>query len=141
MTDRTGRPGPSTWEAGEYPEGRENYPVGGVSWYEALAFAKFAGKAIPTVVHWNHAAGIIHSASIVPLSNFSGQGPSPVGSGGGISAYGTYDMAGNVREWCLNASGDGRFILGGGWMTSRTSSPTSILNVRSTDRRPMGSGW
>jgi formylglycine-generating enzyme required for sulfatase activity/dienelactone hydrolase len=115
MTDRTGRPGPSTWEAGEYPSGQENYPVGGVSWYEAVAFAKFAGKALPTVAHWNHAAGVYHSASIVPLSNFSGQGAVSVGSNRGISAYGTYDMAGNVREWCLNAGGDQRFILGGGW--------------------------
>ena len=115
MTDRTGRPGPSSWEAGEYPPGQENHPVGGVSWYEAVAFAKFAGKAIPTVAHWNHAASVYHSASIVPLSNFSGQGARPTGTGRGISAYGTYDMAGNVREWCLNASGNQRFILGGGW--------------------------
>ena len=115
MTDRTGRPGPSSWEAGEYAPGQENYPVGGVSWYEAVAFAKFAGKAIPTVAHWNHAASVIHSASIVPLSNFAGQGAQPVGTGRGISAYGTYDMAGNVREWCLNAGGNQRFILGGGW--------------------------
>jgi formylglycine-generating enzyme required for sulfatase activity/dienelactone hydrolase len=115
MTDRTGRPGPSTWEAGEYASGQENYPVGGVSWYEAAAFAKFAGKAIPTVAHWNHAAGVYHSASIVPLSNFSGHGAVPVDSTRAISVYGTYNMAGNVREWCLNAGGDQRFILGGGW--------------------------
>jgi eukaryotic-like serine/threonine-protein kinase len=115
MTDRTGRPGPSTWEAGEYQPGDENDPVGGVSWYEAAAYAKFAGKSLPTVAHWNHAASIYNSAWIVPLSNFSGQSVVPVGSSRGISAYGTYDMAGNVREWCLNAGGSGRFILGGGW--------------------------
>jgi eukaryotic-like serine/threonine-protein kinase len=115
MTDRTGRPGPSVWEAGDFPPGQETYPVGGVSWYEAVAFAKFAGKAIPTVAHWNHAASIYHSAAIVPLSNFAGQGARPTGTGRGISAYGTYDMAGNVREWCRNASGNQRFILGGGW--------------------------
>jgi formylglycine-generating enzyme required for sulfatase activity len=89
--------------------------VGGVSWYEALAFAKFTGKDIPTVAHWNHAASVIHSAVIVPASNFGGQGAEAVGPGRGISAYGTYDMAGNVREWCLNSSGNERFILGGGW--------------------------
>jgi formylglycine-generating enzyme required for sulfatase activity/tRNA A-37 threonylcarbamoyl transferase component Bud32/pimeloyl-ACP methyl ester carboxylesterase len=115
MTDRTGRLGPSTWEAGEYPPGQEKHPVGGVSWYEALAFAKFTGKDIPTVAHWNHAASVIHSAVIVPASNFGGQGAEAVGPGRGISAYGTYDMAGNVREWCLNSSGNERFILGGGW--------------------------
>src|SRR4029077_5816501 len=66
MTDRTGRPGPSSWEAGEYAPGQANHPDGGVSWYEAVAFAKFAGKAIPTVAPWNHAASIYQSASIVP---------------------------------------------------------------------------
>ena len=115
MTDRTGRPGPSTWEAGDYPTGQQHHPVAGVSWYEAAAFAKFAGKSLPTVFHWNHAASVYNSAWIVPASNFSGQGTVPVGSTRGISAYGTYDMAGNVREWCLNASGNERFILGGGW--------------------------
>ncbi|HKT59511.1 MAG TPA: protein kinase [Gemmatimonadales bacterium] len=115
MTDRTGRPGPSTWEAGEYPRDQADFPVGGVSWYEAGAFARFAGKALPSVVHWNHAAGVYHSASIVPLSNFSGRGPIPVGSSHALSQFGTLDMAGNVREWCLNPIGDQRFILGGGW--------------------------
>jgi eukaryotic-like serine/threonine-protein kinase len=115
MTDRTGRPGPSTWEAGEYPRGHDHDPVGGVSWYEAAAYATFAGKSLPTVAHWNNAASVFNSASIVPASNFSGQGAVPVSSTRGISAFGTYDMAGNVREWCLNAGGNDRFILGGGW--------------------------
>src|SRR2546428_2199817 len=115
MTDRTGRTGPATWEAGDYATGQENHPAAGVSWYEAAAFAKFAGKSVPTVFHWNHAASEYLSASIVPASNFSGRGTVPVGSTRGISAYGTYDMAGNVREWCLNASGNERFTLGGGW--------------------------
>ena len=30
--DKTGRPGPATWELGRYPEGLGDYPVGGVSW-------------------------------------------------------------------------------------------------------------
>jgi eukaryotic-like serine/threonine-protein kinase len=115
MTDRTGRTGPSTWEAGDYPRDQADFPVAGVSWYEAAAFARFAGKALPTVVHWNHAAGVYHSASIVPRSNFSGRGPVAVGSSGAVSQFGTLDMGGNVREWCLNPIGAERFILGGGW--------------------------
>src|SRR3989440_12972005 len=114
LTDRAGRPGPSTWEAGEYPAGQENHPVAGVSWYEPAAFAKFGGKSLPTVAHWNHAASVYNSAWIVPASNFSGRGTVPVATTRGISAYGTYDMAGNVREWCLYGCGAGRFLLGCG---------------------------
>jgi formylglycine-generating enzyme required for sulfatase activity/tRNA A-37 threonylcarbamoyl transferase component Bud32 len=115
MTDRTGRTGPSTWEAGEYPSGRENDPVGGVSWYEAMAYARFRGKALPTVTHWTRAAGMRSSSWMLPASNFSGRGALPVGSSRNISAFGAFDMAGNVREWCLNAYGAQRYILGGGW--------------------------
>ena len=115
LVDRTGRTGPATWEAGAPAAGRENEPVGGVSWYEAMAYARFSGKSLPTVVHWSRAARIRNSSWIVPLSNFSGRGAVPPGTARGISAFGTYDMAGNVREWCLNATGTQRFILGGGW--------------------------
>ena len=135
MTDRTGRRGPATWEAGSFPGGQGNYPVAGVSWYEAAAYAKFAGKSLPTVVHWNHAASVRNSAWIVPLSNFSGQGTVPVGTTRAISAYGTADMAGNVREWCLNASGDDRFILGGGW-NDEPYQFNDAYTQRSFDRSP-----
>ena len=42
--DPTGRSGPSTWVGGHYPEGKGDFPVAGVSWYEASAYAAFAGK-------------------------------------------------------------------------------------------------
>ena len=114
--DKTGRHGPATWEVSDYPAGEGNYPVMGVSWYEAAAYAEFAGKSLPTIFHWNSAAGTYRSHSIVPLSNFD-DGPSPVGSHQGMNVAGTYDMAGNVREWCCNAADrkGQRFILGGGW--------------------------
>jgi eukaryotic-like serine/threonine-protein kinase len=113
--DSTGRPGPATWELGTYPEGRADHPVSGVSWFEAAAFAAFAGKELPTIHQWFRAAGRGHYADILLLSNFAGQGSTPVGSHHGVSAYGVYDVAGNVKEWCANASGAKRYILGGGW--------------------------
>jgi serine/threonine protein kinase/dienelactone hydrolase len=114
--DKTGRPGPATWEVGDYPDGKADYPVTGVSWYEASAFADFAGKSLPTIYHWDRAAFTWASPEIVPLSNLNGDGPMPVGKSQSTNRFGIYDLAGNAREWCFNESTrGGRFILGGGW--------------------------
>ncbi len=115
FVDQTGRAGPSDWQVGSYPEGDENLPVGGVSWYEAAAYACFVGKSLPTIYHWFAAADPFSSNHVVPLSNFSGSGTAPVGQYKGLSRDGIYDMAGNVREWAQNPDGEARFILGGGW--------------------------
>ena len=122
FVDKTGRPGPSTWEAGDYPEGQEDYPVSGISWYEAAAYAEFAGKSLPTADHWDSGAGFWYSMfykhigpQIIPISNFNGKGPVPVGKQQGITPYGAYDLAGNVREWCWNETGKGHIISGGGY--------------------------
>lgn len=113
--DKTGRTGPAAWETGDYPNGLDDYPVSGISWYEAAAYAEFARKSLPSIYHWNVAASTQSTPFIVPFSNFNDQGPAPVGEYKGMSPFGTYDMAGNVREWCFNASENKRFILGGGW--------------------------
>jgi formylglycine-generating enzyme required for sulfatase activity/dienelactone hydrolase len=116
LRDATGRPGPAMWEGGRYPDGQDDYPVGGVSWYEAAAYAEFAGRSLPSVFHWYTAADLSASRFIVPLSNMGGTGPAPVGKHQGVGTYGTSDMAGNVREWCWNeAEGGERYILGGTW--------------------------
>ena len=120
--DRSGRAGPSTWEGGHYPQGQADYPVSGVSWYEASAYAAFAGKTLPTFSQWYLAAPASYGRYTVAASNIGRSSPAPVGSFKGLGPFGTYDMAGNVREWTLNTlDADRRFILGGA-----ASSPTYI---------------
>jgi hypothetical protein len=119
--DTTGRAGPATWELGSYPQGRAAYPVTGVSWYEAAAYARFRGASLPTVFHWARAAipdtEQLNSlaVSITPLSNFGSDGPVPVGSRQGVGPFGTYDMLGNAREWVLNAGAGQGLLIGGSW--------------------------
>ena len=105
--------------------------MGGVSWYEAAAYAEFAGKSLPTVYHWYMVAEPTAGLYLIPLSNFGTAGPAPVGKYRGVTAAGVYDMAGNVKEWCLNETRQGfRFSLGGGWNES------SYLFTDADARRP-----
>ena len=124
LVDSTGMPGPSTWIMGTYPEGKGDHPVEGVSWYEAAAYAEYAGKQLPTVFHWYRAAGLgtqqqQQFADILLVSNFNSQGTAPVGSMPGLGQNGTLDMAGNVAEWSHNSDGDLHHILGGSWMETQ----------------------
>jgi dienelactone hydrolase len=130
--DLTGQPGPSTWRLSDYPEGQADFPVGGVSWYEAAAYAEFAGKSLPTVYHWLYAGDTGPFSDAVNLGNFSGQGPASAGKYRSLGAFGTLDMAGNVQEWVLNANGDGklRYTLGGAW------NQPSYMAMNISDARP-----
>ena len=115
--DAVGQPGPATWELGEYPAGEDDHPVAGVSWYEAAAYAAWANKQLPTVFHWSRVAFPFVTSQIAPLANLSGRATVPIGSTHSVNRFGVHDLAGNVREWVVNAidRGGERFILGGGW--------------------------
>jgi dienelactone hydrolase len=80
-----------------------------------MAYAEFAGKQLPAVYHWWNAASPSLYSDILAFSNYGGTGPAPTGSHAGIGPFGTYDMAGNVKEWCRNEHDGQHYILGGGW--------------------------
>ena len=131
LTDRTGLPGPRDWVRQSYPDERDRHPVVGVTWHEARAFCASRDKRLPTVFEWEKTArdgrssslsvrmpwGVARSASReVERANFSSDGTAPVDAFPfGLSPYGAYVMAGNVREWISNPSGPGRIIAGGSW--------------------------
>jgi eukaryotic-like serine/threonine-protein kinase len=116
FTDESGLPGPAGWIGSAPKPGTEDLPVGGVSWYEARAYARFVGKSLPTVLEWNAAAIPDAARWVVPHGRYEADGPVRGGAAGGVSPRGIYDLAGNVREWTANEREPGqRFILGGGW--------------------------
>jgi formylglycine-generating enzyme required for sulfatase activity/dienelactone hydrolase len=142
FVDSTGRPGPATWELGDYPSGQDEFPVTGISWYEATAYARFRDKALPTVLHWARAAlprtelASSLAASVTPLSNFGGAGPTAVRTREAAGPYGTYDMFGNAREWLSNTADDGGWLIGGAWDDPEYSY-VSAIPAKLIERSPL----
>ena len=107
---------PGYWENANY--NGDQQPVVGVSWWEALAYARWAGKMLPSEAHWEKAAawdaaakrrrkypwGDVWDEKAADWGH-KREGALPVGSlPAGASASGVLDMVGGVWEWCSTRS-------------------------------------
>jgi serine/threonine-protein kinase len=114
FVDATSHPAPRHWKNnGSYAPDEATLPVTHINWQDAVAYAKWAGKRLPTEEEWEYAArggksnlypwGNEWEAAKANVGQQDKKKPAPVGAFAmDRSAFGVYDMAGNVSEWVQN---------------------------------------
>lgn len=117
FVDRSGVPGPQSWVEGRPPRDQMNFPVTGICWYEAMAYAKWVGKSLPTAAQWQRSASWHtgqngqQEALSYPWGNAFDATKSNIWSSGvgrpvavdkyynGCTPNGVHQLIGNVWEW------------------------------------------
>jgi len=136
--EATGYRSQGGWESNFDPH-LENHPVANVTYNDAVKYARWAGKRLPSEVEWEKAArgsdkrkypwGNIWDSNFLNSRDYEVMGTVPVDNfTTGKSPYGVMDMMGNVWEWTCTAyspypttedvsgKGSGKVIRGGSWV-------------------------
>ena len=135
----------------------DQHPVVGVSWYDAMAYAEWAGKRLPTEAEWEKAArGGLKSQEHLWGNTINASQANYAGNVGATTRVGQYapsgydlhDMAGNVYEWCLDNYGPNfyrvspeRNPVSGGSITSITGNYTNVTSSRVLRGGSWNSSW
>ncbi len=144
---KTGRAAPSNWANKVFPPGTGQQPVTDVTWDDANAYAKWAGKRLPTEEEWEFAARGTDGRRYPwgndwqpgnANANDASKALADVGSFKGASPYGVMDMVGNAWEWTATKlvaypggqlskpmTGDLRVIRGGSYTESKDEATTT----------------
>lgn len=149
----TGHPAPQHWTHGRPPPALDDHPVVFVTWHDATAYARWAGKALPSSRQWEKAARGTRG-DVYPWGHQPTPAKCNVREGdvrattpvhryhSGVSPYGVYDLCGNVWEWCSSGTARGRYELKGSAFTSpfHRSTPASF-NDASADMADDDTGF
>lgn len=139
---------PGHWKHGNYPRGKKNHPVVNVSWQDAVLYAKWCGKRLPSKLEWEKAAGFEDGRKYPWGNEFNAAACNSIESSifdttavdtfpENLSPCGCAGMAGNVWEWTGSWVDEKRkdkgYVAKGGSFLSDSENVSSEIGLNSRE--------